>query len=177
MIHLVEDKVLETKRNRLVCPVGTPRNTALMWSKLEITKIRFTSLSLWTMAFKISNVFFLFLLMQELPLAWSLVILLQHGPWKGLDGVFFLEMKWEGVICPVSAQSFSFLIPSYLFLNWRIIALKTFVVFCQTSTWISHRYTYVPSLNEVDEPRAYYTEWSKSKEKDKHHILTHISGI
>ena len=55
--------------------------------------------------------------MHELPLAWSLVILLQHGPWKGLDGVFFLEMKWEGVICPVSAQSFSFLIPSYLFLN------------------------------------------------------------
>ena len=32
-----------------------------------------------------------------------------------------------------------------LFLNWRIIALQNFV-FCQTSTWISHRYTYVPSF-------------------------------
>ena len=32
------------------------------------------------------------------------------------------------------------------------------------------------SSNEVDEPRAYYTEWSKS-EKDKYHILTHIYGI
>ena len=29
---------------------------------------------------------------------------------------------------------------------WRIIALQNFVVFCQTSTWISHRYTYIPSL-------------------------------
>ena len=27
---------------------------------------------------------------------------------------------------------------------WRIIALQNFVVFCQTSTWISHRYTYIP---------------------------------
>ena len=37
----------------------------------------------------------------------------------------------------------SFLI--YLCFNWRIIALQNFV-FCQTSTWISHRYTYIPSL-------------------------------
>ena len=29
---------------------------------------------------------------------------------------------------------------------WRIIALQNFAVFCQASTWISHRYTYVPSL-------------------------------
>ena len=27
-----------------------------------------------------------------------------------------------------------------LFLNWRIIALQNFVVFCQTSTWISHKF-------------------------------------
>ena len=30
-------------------------------------------------------------------------------------------------------------------------------------------------LNEVDEPTAYYTQWSKS-ERDKYHILTHIYG-
>ena len=30
--------------------------------------------------------------------------------------------------------------------NWKIIALQNVVDFCQTSTWISHRYTYVPSL-------------------------------
>ena len=29
---------------------------------------------------------------------------------------------------------------------WRIIALQNFVVFWQTSTWISHRYMYIPSL-------------------------------
>ena len=34
----------------------------------------------------------------------------------------------------------------YLFFNWRIIALQNFVVFCQTSTQISHRCTYIPSL-------------------------------
>ena len=32
--------------------------------------------------------------------------------------------------------------------------------------------------NEVDEPRAYYTEWSKSeREKQIYCILTHIHGI
>ena len=34
------------------------------------------------------------------------------------------------------------------------------------------------STNEVDEPRAYYTERSKSeREKNKHHILMQICGI
>ena len=32
------------------------------------------------------------------------------------------------------------------FLNWRIIALQYCVGLCQTSTWISHRYIYVPPL-------------------------------
>ena len=32
------------------------------------------------------------------------------------------------------------------FFNWRIIALQNHVGFCQTSTWISHRYIYIPSL-------------------------------
>ena len=31
-------------------------------------------------------------------------------------------------------------------LNWRIIALHYCVRFCRTPIWISHRYTYVPSL-------------------------------
>ena len=29
------------------------------------------------------------------------------------------------------------------FFNWRIIALQNFVLFCQTSTWISHRCIYI----------------------------------
>ena len=35
----------------------------------------------------------------------------------------------------------------FLFFNWRIIALQNCVGFCQTSTWISHRHTYVPALS------------------------------
>ena len=34
----------------------------------------------------------------------------------------------------------------FFFFNWRIISLQNFAGFCQTSTWTSHRYTYVPSL-------------------------------
>ena len=42
---------------------------------------------------------------------------------------------------------FSFKISS--FFNWRIIALQNCVVFCQTSTWISHRYTNIPSFSNL----------------------------
>ena len=41
-------------------------------------------------------------------------------------------------------------IHSYLFLNLffngKIIVLQNFVVFCQASAWVSHRYKHVPSL-------------------------------
>ena len=30
--------------------------------------------------------------------------------------------------------------------NWRIITLQYWAVFCHTSTWVSHRFTNVPSL-------------------------------
>ena len=41
---------------------------------------------------------------------------------------------------------FKYLLKFYLFFTWRIIALQNFVVFCQTSAWISYRYTYIPFL-------------------------------
>ena len=34
----------------------------------------------------------------------------------------------------------------WMFFNWRIISLQYCIGFCHTSTWISHRYTYVPSI-------------------------------
>ena len=37
-------------------------------------------------------------------------------------------------------------LPLYLVFNWRIIALQSFVIFCQTSTRISHRYTHISSF-------------------------------
>ena len=43
---------------------------------------------------------------------------------------------------PFFSFFFNFLI---YFFNWRIIALQNFAVFCETSTWISHRFTYIPS--------------------------------
>jgi len=46
-----------------------------------------------------------------------------------------------------------------LFFYWRIIALQNFVVFCQTSTWIRHKYTYIPSplnLPPISRPEAIY---------------------
>ena len=53
--------------------------------------------------------------------------------------LWVLDWRW---ILPESinpAFFFLFLTPFILFLYWRIIALQNFVVFCQTSTWISHR--------------------------------------
>ena len=36
--------------------------------------------------------------------------------------------------------------------NWRIIALLCCVGFCHTTKWISHKYTYVPSLLNLPQP-------------------------
>ena len=47
----------------------------------------------------------------------------------------------------VGLESGTVILLLFVFLNWRIIALKYYVGFCHTSAWISHRYTHVPSLN------------------------------
>ena len=45
-------------------------------------------------------------------------------------------------LCPLSPLYDGDALFFYLFFfYWRIIALQNFVVFCQTSTWVSHRYT------------------------------------
>ena len=43
-----------------------------------------------------------------------------------------------------------------VFCYWRIIALHNFVVFCQTSTWISHRYTYILFWTSLPSPAPSY---------------------
>ena len=59
----------------------------------------------------------------------------------------------------------------YLFIfNWRKIASQYCVSLCYTSTWVRS--------NEVDEPRAYDSEWSKS-ERENHisYINTYIWNL
>ena len=50
------------------------------------------------------------------------------------------------LLIPIQVNSNLFFYYSYFFFIWRIIALQDFVVFCQTSTWISHRYVHIYSL-------------------------------
>ena len=58
--------------------------------------------------------------------------------------IVFPSLPWSnGTRC----HDLSFFV--FLFFNWRIIALQNFVVFCHTSTRISHRYTHVPSLLDL----------------------------
>ena len=46
---------------------------------------------------------------------------------------------------PIPPHYCAFSINLFIF-NWRTVALQYCVRFCHTSTWISHQYTYVPSL-------------------------------
>ena len=63
---------------------------------------------------------------------------------------------------------------NYLFFNWRIIALQNFVVFYQTSRWISHRSSacgaYIPSALQQDVHLADHFLWTL---KSTHHWLPH----
>ena len=47
---------------------------------------------------------------------------------------------------PVLAGGLFWYMFNLFIFNWRVSALHCCVGFCYTSTWISHRYTYVPSL-------------------------------
>ena len=51
--------------------------------------------------------------------------------------------------------------------NWRIISLQYSVGFCHTSTWISHRYTYVPFLLNLPPTSYLYMEYFTDIEKSK----------
>ena len=44
----------------------------------------------------------------------------------------------------------------HFFFNWRIIAFQNFVVFCQTLTWIRHRYIYIYPLPPHPTPLGRY---------------------
>ena len=97
--------------------------------------------------------------------------------------VNFCKVSFELGTMPLICEIFSnhyFLIN--LFFNWRIIALQNFVVFCQISTWVSHTYTYAPSLLNLPPislpipplwPLKIHVLWGTSvlKTKDSLHII------
>ena len=71
-----------------------------------------------------------------------------EGSWA--DCEFWLFNLWRS---EVSLSSLHFKLETWVFFffslfifSWRIVALQCCVGFCHTSTWISHRYTYIPSL-------------------------------
>ena len=68
------------------------------------------------------------------------------SPWSWLPPLCGFRAYFFFFKCSNECLFISILLKNYWFFNWRIIALQTFAVFCQTSTWISHRYTYIPSL-------------------------------
>ena len=75
----------------------------------------------------------------------------QTNKQKNCKEQLYLWVRWYGrgqmageTLNPLSLEGRGFFLN--LFFYWRIIALHNFVVFCQTSAWISHRYTYIPSL-------------------------------
>ena len=56
-------------------------------------------------------------------------------------------------ICLIGVKQVFYWLPFFLIFKefiyifyWSIIALQNFVLFCQTSVWISHRYTYIPTF-------------------------------
>jgi len=55
---------------------------------------------------------------------------------------------------------------------------KEDVVHIHNEIVLSHKNEHIwVSSNEVDEPTAYYTEWSKSEREKKYNILMHVCGI
>ena len=75
-------------------------------------------------------------------------------------------------VCTLT-QMHSLLWPIYIYTHTHIYIF----IYMYNGILLSHKKECIwVSSNEVDEPRAYYTEWSQ-KEKNKYHILIHIYGI
>ena len=83
---------------------------------------------------------------------------------KQLTHTFFLAIPcgilvpWPGIESgPAALRAWGLFLKINLFFYWRVIDLQNVVVFCQISTWISHRYTYVPSLLDLPPTSSHRT--------------------
>ena len=91
------------------------------------------------------------MLKSLLPMGSSKIFMVTGFSFKSLIYFEFIFYIYESdpvsffCICLSSFPNTIYFLILNLFFNWRITALQNFVAFCQTSTWISHRYTFVPS--------------------------------
>ena len=73
--------------------------------------------------------------------------LIGYSPWgrKESDTAERLHFHFQDLakVTGELIKQFFFII---IFFNWTMIALQCCVAFCQSTTWISHKYMYVPSL-------------------------------
>ena len=111
----------------------------------------------------------------------SLVPICKWEPWEvmiwslAVPGALRKTLAWESF--------FFFLIAHFFpFFYWRKIALQYFVGLYHTSTWISHRYTYVPSLLNPPSPSSNPSHFSKLSQNSELSSLyytanTHLLSI
>ena len=106
----------------------SPRDTE-GWLDCTLCKLEFCGNPAWS---KSISTAFLIVLPHFLSLCHILIVLTTFQIFSWL--LYVLE--WSVIVIFLSLFIF----------NWRIIALQYGIGFCHTPTWISHRYTYVPSL-------------------------------
>ena len=77
--------------------------------------------------------------------AWRTTV---HGVLKSQTQLSTAQHSTGPVLLTVTLCYYSVLVLLFLIFifNWLVIALQYWLDFCHTSTWINHRYTYVPSL-------------------------------
>ena len=90
-----------------------------------------------------------------------------------------IKNQWSPPGPPVTLKHqvstfFFFQLKEKLF-NWRITTLQYYVGFCHTSTWITHRYTYVPSLSpHLSPPLSQRTSFVSYREFPLAIYFTHL---
>ena len=87
----------------------------------------------------------------------------------GVNLILKIEISLDNTLFP--ASSFCLFV-FYLFFNWRKMALQKFVVFCQTSAWIRHRYIYIPSLLNL--PPCSFRNMIGVSKREKPLVLKHV---
>ena len=84
----------------------------------------------------------------------------------GVNLILKIEISLDSTLFPASSFCYLF------FFNWRMMALQNFVVCCQTSTWISHTYIYIPSFLNL--PLCSFKNMIGVSKREKPLVLKHV---